>query len=113
MGREHPFTYTFSFLIRIDASPSALPMAAQKVESLYDHLTKEEKKQSLDFSGSTGVKTLCFHCRSAGLIPGPGSSTCHLMWQKKKKKLDLLIGQSGVWVQAEKEPQLHYSPTLG
>ena len=86
MGREHPFTYTFSFLIRIDASPSALPMAAQKVESLYDHLTKEEKKQSLDFSGSTGVKTLCFHCRECRFDPWSRKFHMPLDLAKKKKK---------------------------
>ena len=26
------------------------------------------------------------HCYGAGLIPGPGTSTCHGIWQKKKKK---------------------------
>ena len=33
-----------------------------------------------------GLRLYASTAGSAGLIPGPGSSTCHLMWQKKKKK---------------------------
>ena len=36
-----------------------------------------------------GLRLYASTAGSAGLIPGPGSSTCHLMWQKKK--LDLLM----------------------
>ena len=29
---------------------------------------------------------LCFHCRGAGSIPGPGTKILHAMWHGQKKK---------------------------
>ena len=58
-----------------------------------------------------GLRLYASTAGSAGLTPW--SQKFHMPLDVGKKKLDLLIGQSGVWVQAEKEPQLHYSPTLG
>ena len=34
-------------------------------------------KASLDFPGGPGVKTLCFHCRELGSIPGQGTKLPH------------------------------------
>ena len=43
------------------------------------------KKQRQDFPSALVVKTPCFQCRGHSLIPGQGSSTCCVVWQKKKK----------------------------
>ena len=40
-----------------------------------------------DFPGGPVVKTLQFHCRSDGSIPGQGTKIPHVAWSKKKKKL--------------------------
>ena len=46
------------------------------------------KSTKLDFPGGPVVKTLRFHCRGAGSIPGRGTKILHAVWhgQKKKKK---------------------------
>ena len=37
-----------------------------------------------DFPGSPVVKTLCFHCRVAGSIPGWGTGIAHAMRHDQK-----------------------------
>ena len=42
--------------------------------------------ENSDFPGSAEVKTLCFHCRGAGLIPGQGTKVSHAAWCSQEKK---------------------------
>ena len=42
------------------------------------------------FSDGPEVKTLCFHCRGVGSIPGQGTKILYATWQGKKKKKKLL-----------------------
>ena len=48
-------------------------------------------KQFREFSGSAVVRTLCFHCRGTGSIPGQGTKILHAMQQGKKRH------NSSVW----------------
>ena len=43
-------------------------------------------REELGLPCSPVVKELCFKCRDTGSVPGWRSSTCCVVWQKKKKK---------------------------
>ena len=59
--------------------------------SLVDFLVSQciKNRKIRDFPGGPVVKTLRFHCRGTGLIPGQGTKIPHATWcgPKKKKKL--------------------------
>jgi len=48
-----------------------------------------------DFSGGPVVRTLCFHSRDLGLIPGEGTKIPKLYGVAKKKKKKMLISLKG------------------
>ena len=54
------------------------------------NIKQNYEAKMLDFSGHPVVKTLCFHCRGLGLIPGQGTKIPHATWhnpkEEKKKK---------------------------
>ena len=54
-------------------------------------------KLSRDFPGGPVAKTLGFHCRGPGLIPGQETQILHAAWhsRKKKKKKISVIHQDG------------------
>ena len=111
LGREHPFTYTFSFLIHMMPLPQPCLWLRRRWSLFMTIWPRREKSKAWASLVVQGLRLYASTAGSAGLTPW--SQKFHMPLDVGKKKLDLLIGQSGVWVQAEKEPQLHYSPTLG
>ena len=69
---------------------SSLMLVSQSVGKSYWHYFKIHPNK--DFSGSSVVSTLCFHCRETGSIPGWGNYDPASCMAQPKIKRDISTG---------------------
>ena len=71
------------------------PVLQDRPVTQFSSLAVQERLLSCDFCGGPVVRTLCFHCRGMGSIPGWGTKILHVMWHGQKFKKWLLL--EGNW----------------